>query len=95
MLSSRNRIMKKYSLLIALPIFLVSGLTACSQSSSEKQTIDNFDISKYSQADFDYLAIKEPTKLSAASKRALERGYHKMQNGLAGFIHKSYQGILL
>lgn len=53
--------------------FLLIGLTNCEDGSSENH--ENKDLSNYSSATYDFLAIPENGKLSAASKRALERNY--------------------
>jgi hypothetical protein len=70
---------------------LSTSIMSCSENiksiNTQIQTAD-FDLSSYSQADFDYLAINDPTKLSAASKRALERNYHKNADWFGRF-HKS------
>ncbi|WP_111977183.1 glycoside hydrolase family 117 protein [Algibacillus agarilyticus] len=53
---------------------------------------NDLDVPQYSQADFDYLAIKDPSKLSAASKRALERNYHKNADWFGWFSKQSLSG---
>ena len=47
---------------------------------------------QYSQADLDYLAIADPTKMSAASKRALKRGYHKNADWFGNFYTQHLKG---
>lgn len=84
--------MKNNSRIFALSILLASGISACSKDNVTTQKNDSFDISKFSQADFDYLAIKDPTKLSAASKRALERNYHKNAEWFGVFGQSSLKG---
>lgn len=64
----------------------------CLAFTNETNKNTTFDLSKYSQEDFDYLAIKDPTKLSAASKRALERNYHKNADWFGRFSTQTLQG---
>ena len=58
-------------LLNLLLIALFTGLTACN---CEKETQTDFDISKYTDADFERLGITDKTHLSEASIRALKWG---------------------
>lgn len=46
----------------------------------------------YTQADYDFLAISDPNKLSAASKRALERNYHKNSDWFGRFSKQTLKG---
>ncbi|WP_448246366.1 glycoside hydrolase family 117 protein [Thalassotalea agariperforans] len=84
--------MKKYTRFMPLSLLLTAGLIACTQSPHVVEKTDGFDISQYSQADFDYLAIKDPTKLSAASKRALARNYHKNAEWFGWFSKQKLTG---
>ncbi len=84
--------MKKYTRFMPLSLLLTAGLMACTQSPHVVEKTDGFDISQYSQADFDYLAIKDPTKLSAASKRALARNYHKNAEWFGWFSKQKLTG---
>nr|WP_233267447.1 family 43 glycosylhydrolase [Paraglaciecola sp. L3A3] len=47
---------------------------------------------QYSQQDLDYLAISNPNKMSAASKRALERNYHKNEEWFGHFRKQTLKG---
>lgn len=59
-------------------LLTVSALTCLvSACTSSNDTATNTDYSQYSQETLDYLGIKDVNHLSAASKRALERGYYK------------------
>lgn len=51
-------------------------------------------MAKYSQEDFDYLAISNPETMSLASKRALERSYHKYANWYGVFYKHELTGDL-
>ncbi|TGV01848.1 glycoside hydrolase family 117 protein [Flavivirga rizhaonensis] len=61
-----------------LTTFLIISvmLTSCDDNKKALKTNDEKTM-EYSQEDYDFLAIGNPDKISAASKRALERGYHK------------------
>lgn len=52
-------------------------------------------IAKYSQEDFDYLAISNPETMSLASKRALERNYHKYPEWYGVFNKHKLSGDLI
>ncbi|TGV04373.1 glycoside hydrolase family 117 protein [Flavivirga rizhaonensis] len=63
-----------------LQLFVILLFISSCQSNQENQPKNDFSTDsaeKYSEADYDFLAITNPEKLSEASKRALERGYHK------------------
>lgn len=66
--------------LLLLTLFIV----ACQSDTS----------SKYSAEALDYLAITDPDKMSSASKRALERGYHLNQEWYGRFYTKKITGDL-
>lgn len=55
-----------------LAFWLLTLLGAAGCSNSDKEESEN-----YSKADYEFLAISNPDKMSLASKRALERNYHK------------------
>ncbi|MDU0355110.1 hypothetical protein RS130_15460 [Paraglaciecola aquimarina] len=46
----------------------------------------------YSEQDLDFLAIANPNKMSAASKRALARGYHKNEEWFGRFSTQTLKG---
>lgn len=74
-------------------IYLMAGqfILSC-QTSTEKietKTAHEEIEQQFTPADYDFLAIDNPDKLSAASKRALERGYHKNAEWFGEFrIHR-------
>lgn len=82
--------MKNINKKLLLTILTSTILISCNDSKMDKEAnnkIDNstFNVQNYSAADYDYLAISNPNKLSAASKRALERGYHKNSEWFGSF----------
>ena len=50
------------------------------------------ELPSYSDADYEYLGISNPDKLSAASKRALERGYQNNANWFGRFHYRELEG---
>ncbi|MBN25521.1 MAG: glycosyl hydrolase [Alteromonadaceae bacterium] len=83
----------KYLLLGASALIL----TACNSASiSPSKRSDPSSLAApshaYSQADYDYLAISDPEKMSAASKRALARNYHKNEEWFGEFRHETLFG---
>lgn len=80
---------------VTLTILISSLLFGCISNSKSNNTLHNSSDSKseqYSAADYDYLGITNPNKLSAASKRALERGYHKNANWFGIFNQYNLTG---
>ena len=78
---------------VAIAISLV--LTGCNLT--QKQSDDDVpnkssDARRYTQADYDYLAISNPETMSAASKRALERNYHKNSEWFGEFRYQDAFG---
>lgn len=74
---------------------LIAGLSACvptdsSHSPNEAQMSGSE--SGYPQSAYDALAISNPEKMSAASKRALERGYHKNVDWFGVFSSQELTG---
>lgn len=65
-------------------------LSGCNSPGPDLNRIED-DRSRYSQQDYDYLAIGNPDKMSAASKRALARNYHKNEEWF-GTFHSSPLG---
>jgi len=69
--------MKSLMLSIKLSVCLVSVLLLCACQKGQRVSVAGEKMYEhYTQADYDYLAISNPAKVSAASKRALDRGYH-------------------
>jgi len=85
---------------ISKTILCISMLTlwGCnySQSDTESEEDDTHErfMAKYSQQDFDYLAISNPETMSLASKRALERNYHKYAEWFGVFSKHQLTGDL-
>lgn len=83
----------KYWLIGALSL----SLTACNNTTMESETgAASASVSApnkaYSQADYTYLAISQPDTMSAASKRALARNYHKNEQWFGEFRHETLFG---
>ncbi|GLR72183.1 glycosyhydrolase [Agaribacter marinus] len=60
---------------------VVGLLCAC----SSYENVGEKSPTKYTQADYDYLAITDPKHMSLASKRALARNYHKYEEWFGRF----------
>lgn len=78
--------MKKVTLLLSLSVIMFScNRTEYTGSETAEQPV-------YTQADYDYLAIGNPEKMSAASKRALRNGYHKNEEWFGRFSTHELKG---
>ncbi|MFC3120280.1 glycoside hydrolase family 117 protein [Agaribacter flavus] len=76
---------------LILPLCIAVFLAGCSSNTSK--TEDNKDNNSiYTQADYDYLAISNPETMSLASKRALERNYHKYEEWFGRFYEHDLGG---
>lgn len=78
--------MNKGILLLSLLIILLS----CKRT--EKTANETQNTPEYTQADYDHLAIGNPKKMSAASKRALRNGYHKNEEWFGKFSTQELKG---
>ncbi|MEM9985589.1 MAG: hypothetical protein AAF804_10900, partial [Bacteroidota bacterium] len=72
-----------YCLILAL-------MWSCQPASSPSSSTNELD--SYSQEDYDFLAIGNPDSMSAASKRALENGYHKNEEWFGHFKVEPLKG---
>lgn len=74
-------------------IALSLSLQACIIHVDTNKTHDNQENTpQYSQQDLDYLAISDPDNMSAASKRALQRNYHKNEEWFGHFAKQTLKG---
>lgn len=77
--------------LITVTFGLVCLLVSC-QEKQENQVKTNSTEQQYTQADYDFLAIGNPDKMSAASKRALRNNYHKNEEWFGAFHNHEIKG---
>lgn len=75
---------------ISLLLLVTLVLSACQIEKGSPLNSDSQE--KYTQADYDYLAISNPEKMSAASKRALDRGYYKNAEWFGQFSIRNLKG---
>lgn len=72
-------------------IFLALLMLSCGQK--KETTVEvKADEPQYTQADYDFLAIGNPEKMSAASKRALRNNYHKNEEWFGTFYNHTIKG---
>ncbi|NNE76241.1 MAG: glycosyl hydrolase, partial [Pricia sp.] len=65
-------------------------MISCEEKKEAKNT--NIVEEKYTEADYDFLAIANPEKMSAASKRALRNNYHKNEEWFGTFHNHDLKG---
>ncbi|MFY0625812.1 MAG: family 43 glycosylhydrolase [Reichenbachiella sp.] len=76
------------NLIHILSILIV--LTSCQQNENSPKKVEKNE--RYTQEDYDFLAIGNPEKMSSASKRALRNGYHKNEEWFGRFGVQDIKG---
>ena len=75
-------------------LFVLSLFVFLQGCTSTEEASDDIDLTEYSADDLDYLAISDTKHLSAASKRALKRNYHKHADWFGRFNKSQVKGDL-
>ena len=71
-------------------LMIITVLLAC-DSAKETENVEDVE-PQYTAEDYDFLAIGNPEKMSAASKRALRNNYHKNEEWFGRFHNHDLQG---
>ncbi|WP_143872678.1 glycoside hydrolase family 117 protein [Catenovulum sediminis] len=79
---------------VLFSVTVLISLVSCQSNDEQSKTQPDakLDLTQFSEADFDYLGIKDPQYLSAASKRALQRNYHQNSEWFGIFTKRKLTG---